>query len=161
MKIGEKIIKVFISDDGKEFATQELCQTHEQSEKALSFCAELNVKIKAEWELTISKIKQEWITLPQLHDTFLNEMKDKNSINMKTGQISGWWESIDERGNPVPFPIIVSVSDFGPKDTMAHVLAKLEIFPSVGEARKNGHNKPIKLGEYFLMKRTKRILIQE
>jgi hypothetical protein len=39
------------------------------------------------------------------------------------------------------------------KNTMAHIMFELGIFKSVGEARKNGWNKPLELGEFCVTKK--------
>lgn len=98
--------------------------------------------------------------LEPVDQDWLDELKKKNIEFMKS-QNGVWWESLDDRNNPVPFPIVVSKSSFGDRQTMAHVLVSIGIFPSLSEAKKNGgwDKKPIVLGEIKAKK--KRILIKE
>lgn len=58
----------------------------------------------------------------------------------------GWWASVDNHGNPIPHTKVLFVEDFHDKATMANIAAEVGAFPSVNIARKNGYNKPIKLG---------------
>lgn len=43
--------------------------------------------------------------------------------------------------------------------TMAHVLVKVGVFKSAGEAKRNGWNKPIEVGEYCVTKRKVKFII--
>ncbi len=49
--------------------------------------------------------------------------------------------------------LTISLQDLPPGATMANVMVKLGVFPSVTQARKNGWDKPIELGEQLLTKR--------
>ena len=56
-----------------------------------------------------------------------------------------------------------SLSDFAEvkNPLMAHVMAKAGIFPSVGQARKNGWDKPLVAGEWTVTKKKIRIIVKE
>lgn len=56
-----------------------------------------------------------------------------------------------------------SMGDFADIKTplMAHVMAKAGIFPSVGQARKNGWNKPLITGEWTVTKKKIKIIVEE
>lgn len=55
--------------------------------------------------------------------------------------------------------MIINVKDLPPNPTMAHVMVKLGVFPSVNQAKKNGWDKPITLGEHILTKKKVRVQI--
>lgn len=46
------------------------------------------------------------------------------------------------------------------KPLLAHVMHKAGIFPSVGQARKNGWNKPLAVGEWTVTKKKIRIVVK-
>jgi hypothetical protein len=57
--------------------------------------------------------------------------------------------------------VIVNISDFPPNATTAHVAAKLGLFPSIGQARKNGWTEPLEVGKIIKAKKgTMRIILQ-
>ncbi|RYD63095.1 MAG: hypothetical protein EOP83_12980 [Verrucomicrobiaceae bacterium] len=58
---------------------------------------------------------------------------------------------------PIPPAPVISVGTLGAQATMAHVMALLKVFPSVGQARKNGWDKPITLGDHTLTKKRIRV----
>lgn len=57
---------------------------------------------------------------------------------------------------------VFSLSDFAEvkNPLMAHVMAKAGIFPSVGQARKNGWNKPLVVGEWTVTKKRIKITVR-
>lgn len=65
----------------------------------------------------------------------------------------GW--DLDEKGMPLPGAIVFSKSELESqgKTLMAHIMAELKIFPSVGQARKNGWDKPLTLGDFTVTKK--------
>lgn len=69
----------------------------------------------------------------------------------------------DESGEALSPFIVFSKSDFESKNKllMAHIVTELGIFKSVNDARKNGWNKPIELGEFCLTKKKIRFRIVE
>lgn len=70
-----------------------------------------------------------------------------NDAKMR-GFIGVFWVDIDAKGNPIPFPIRLKRADFHAKATMANVAVEIGAFPSLTEAKKNGKNQPITLGEH-------------
>lgn len=58
--------------------------------------------------------------------------------------------------------LVFSLSDFADvkNPLMAHVMAKAGIFPSVGQARKNGWNKPLTEGEWTLTKKKIKVTVR-
>lgn len=92
----------------------------------------------------------------------LEQIIRENDEKMK-GFTGIWWERI-ENGVPIPFPIVVDKSEFHDKSTTAHIAVKIGLFDSVSEARRAGHNSPIRIGEIrFKNKKLgiKRVIITE
>lgn len=58
---------------------------------------------------------------------------------------------------------VFSLSDFADvkNPLMAHVMAKAGIFPSIGQARKNGWDKPLTSGEWTVTKKKITIRVEE
>ena len=83
-------------------------------------------------------------------------VKRSNLISRELGVRYGWWDEYDENG-PLPPAKTVSMSAYVGK-TMAHVMADVGFFASVGEARKNGWNRPIEQG-LFKVGKNKRVKI--
>jgi hypothetical protein len=87
-----------------------------------------------------------WALLRNLdprEELFLLEAKRRNLFGFEHGVRQGWWRSWTEKG---PFqPKKARADDFSNR-TMAHVMAELDLFPSVGQARKSGWDVPISLG---------------
>lgn len=54
-----------------------------------------------------------------------------------------------------------SISEFEPHEIMAHAVVKCGIFASVSEAKRNGWNKPIEIGEFFFKKKGIKLIITE
>ena len=81
---------------------------------------------------------------PEEIEWFKN-LKRKNNSNLE--KFSGkFWETV-QNGIPMPFPITIHMSSLHPKATTAHIAVDIGLFRSVTEARKAGHNNPIKPGE--------------
>lgn len=57
---------------------------------------------------------------------------------------------------------VFSLSDFAEvkNPLMAHVMAKAGVFPSVGQARKNGWNKPLVVGEWTVTKKKIKVIVR-
>jgi hypothetical protein len=72
---------------------------------------------------------------------------------------AGIFESVADDGTPIPHPEQFSIAALGPGATMAHVLVALGIFPSVGQARRNGQTGPLVLGRHVIGKKRIRIEI--
>lgn len=89
-------------------------------------------------------------------EEFIERLKTHNQASLEWGVTQGWWESVDNRGNPVAFPQEFSQSEH---PTMATIMVALEVFPSVNQARKNGWDTPTELGIHTLTKKRLRIKI--
>jgi len=73
-------------------------------------------------------------------------------IDMELGVRMGWWEDWDRNG-PVDATQTFRMSQFGDEPQLAHILVELKIFPSLTQARKNGFDKPLTLGDHVFTKR--------
>jgi hypothetical protein len=85
-------------------------------------------------------------------------VKAKNTADIEA-MVGIWWDKV-ENGVPIPFPtafeLCTNENFIGPLDafqfrksaTMADLVVRIGLFPSLSEARKAGHNKPITLGEH-------------
>lgn len=94
--------------------------------------------------------------LNETHEDFVARMRYENSLAMQEGVLLGWWDEIDEKGNPVKYTRL-KMTD-GPM--MSHALVKAGCFVSVSQARKAGWDKPIAPGKYKIGKH-KPIWIEE
>lgn len=93
---------------------------------------------------------------------WFENLKKKNNETLNNWN-GIFWDTV-EKGVPIPFPIIFKISDFHEKASMADVLVKIGLFPSLTEARKAGHKQPIKTGEFRFRNGKfgiKRIIIEE
>ena len=87
-----------------------------------------------------------------------------NFVGFEFGVRMKWWEDWDKK-QPIPFPVMVDKEVMLSQNVkfMSQLLVRLEIFPSVSEAKKAGWNKPIEVGEFFVkhdgFKRT-RIIVE-
>lgn len=115
-----------------------------------------------------------------MSEEFIEKIRADNKENMETGIKWGWWPSLNEKGEPNPWPIIVDLTErtifkqvatkamrekfaLGLPENMkfmSQLLSHLEIFSSVSEARKAGWNKEIVPGEYWFNKKTKHVIIK-
>jgi len=96
--------------------------------------------------------KQEWLlTTKMKSDNFLIE-----------GMNRGWWEIDPVNMVPTRPAIKVSIADMVAqnKTLMAHLMVDLGFFPSVGQARKNGWDKPLELGRHELGPKKKRAFVE-
>jgi len=92
---------------------------------------------------------------------WLKELKERNRDGILAGAERGWW-SVDSEGNPRKPGLEISIRDMQSqnKHLMAHLMVDLGFFPSVGQARKNGWDKPLELGTHELGPRKKRITVE-
>jgi hypothetical protein len=91
---------------------------------------------------------------------FLDRIVRENRENIKhLADFHGW--GLDEHGLPLPPIQTFSKAAFEAenKKLMAHVLVEVGIFKSVGEAKRNGWDKPIETGEFCLTKRKVRFKV--
>lgn len=75
--------------------------------------------------------------------------------------LAGDWDIVVEGGEirPVAKAIEFNISDFPENAMMAHVMRRAGVFGSVGEARRNGWNRPIAPGLYLVGKDKRRVLV--
>lgn len=103
------------------------------------------------WTPSIPSSKQEW------------EIETKISMieGIEWGEQKGYWD-IDPRGNPQRLPDRFSISAMAEegKTLMAHLMVDLGFFPSVGQAKKNGWDKPLELGRHELGPKKKRAFVE-
>lgn len=84
-------------------------------------------------------------------DTFIAAVRNRNLAGAEYGRRCGWWRDYTAGGDPLPLPRVVEMRGYEGK-TMAHVMADLGWFKSVGEARRNGWDKPVAPGLYSVGK---------
>ena len=105
--------------------------------------------------LSHDELRQERERLSQLTDqSWLESIQTKNKLNVIKGCLDfSWWE-LDENLDPVKL-VQVTLNSF---PSMSHMMEHHKMFPSVSEARKNGWNRPMEIGEFLLKK--KRVLFR-
>lgn len=86
-------------------------------------------------------------------EAFLQKLKQERPKEMKLA--NGETLLFDDDGNALPTMKIFSINKLlaDNKNTMAHIMFELGIFKSVNDARKNGWNKPLELGEFCVTKK--------
>ena len=112
--------------DDAEFAQEwdEMVQTWWPSQEQLALLDDLTIEC--------------WATLRPLdtrEDVFLLDLRRRNLFGLEHGVRQGWWRGWNQSGPWKPRQVLAA--DFAGQ-TMAHVMAGLALFPSVGQARKNG-----------------------
>ena len=92
---------------------------------------------------------------------WLARMKERNSSAIAEGVDRGWWD-LSPNGDPQKPAKKISIAEMlsQNKTLMAHLMVDLGFFPSVGQARKNGWDKPLELGRYELGPRKKREFVE-
>lgn len=91
---------------------------------------------------------------PDGKDGFISFLKCKIVDDLEDlAEQFGW--DLDPNGMPLPGAVVFSKSELESqgKTLMAHIMAELKIFPSVGQARKNGWDKPLELGDFTVTKK--------
>jgi hypothetical protein len=85
---------------------------------------------------------------------FVSWINQKNLEDIQDLADSGLFE-VGPDGMPAPAAAVFSKSalEAEGKTLMAHIMAELKIFPSVGQARKNGWDKPLELGDFSVTKK--------
>jgi len=99
---------------------------------------------------------------PEKHAAFMEDLRRRNEEAIIEGFLDGWWD-LDEDGNMVAPAQVFHISDFAEvkNPLLAHVMAKAGIFSSVGQARKNGWEKPLTVGEWCVTKKKIRIRVEK
>ena len=95
-------------------------------------------------------------------EVFIQNMRMRHALSIRVlASLHGW--DLDGNDNPLPPPSIFSMAELASERAvlMAHVMHKLGIFKSVGEAKRNGWDKPIELGDFTVTKKKIRFRIVE
>lgn len=71
------------------------------------------------------------------------DLRRRNLFGQEHGVRQGWWRGWTQQGPWKPRQVLAA--DFEGR-TMAHVMAELKLFPSVGQARKAGWDGPVAAG---------------
>ena len=95
---------------------------------------------------------------PVEHEKWQAEIEQRIIDGKIEGFLDGLWD-LDDNGEMAPFPIVIDSATLPENALMAHVLAKAGIFPSVGQARKNGWDRPLEKGLIVVTKRKIRIKV--
>lgn len=104
----------------------------------------------------LAQAKQWRIKHPQEWQRWFDDIKQQNRQSVVDGTEMGWWE-VDQDGNMLAPTIVVDSKQLPENAVMAHVMKEAKIFDSVGEARRNGWNKPLTKGVITVTKRKIRI----
>jgi len=114
----------------------------------------------AKWEETQEAGRKWREANPEEHAAFVAEIKERNQEGVIEGHLNGWWD-LDENGNMAAPAQVFKISDFTDvkNPLMAHVMVAMGIFPSVGQARKNGWDNPLVVGEWTVTKKKIRVKV--
>ena len=98
---------------------------------------------------------------PRTKEDWLNKIKHEAKEGIMRGVNMGWWD-LSPDGDPQKPARKISISAMQAenKTLMAHLMVDLGFFPSVGQARKNGWDKPLELGRHELGPRKKREFVE-
>ncbi len=159
MEKRQKLIDVWVTDDGVEHASKhaaELHVVHLNEAKELSAQQRRNAQTEAEHKANAERMRSRFIDHPEELEAFLHLLHAAHMVFMNQGVAAGWWADVKPTGDPIPNPKIVKISDLDKHETlMAHVVhGVLGMFESVTEAKKNGWNKPVQEGDFWLNKKT-------
>lgn len=183
----QKLIDVWEASDGSEHLTEWACTIHEEKlleVKGLTEQQERNRQTDLENQRRVEEQRQWDRDHPEEAAARDETIREQNRLNMLKGIEWEWWESVDAKGNPVPWPevFVLSTREIRQfiwksasninlngwktigvleerENTMAHLLARLGVFDSISDAKRNGWDKPIVEGEFWLQKRTKRVMV--
>ena len=110
------------------------------------------------WTIVLDSDEEFWG--PDGKEGFLAWIDKTNKEAVQDLADQGLFE-VGSNGMPAPFAIRFSKSglEADHKTTMAHIMAELKLFPSVGQAKKNGWDKPIELGEHVVTKKKIRFIV--
>lgn len=162
MQRGKKTVDIFIAEDGTEFFKELECLRHEEKlaeRENLNFIQQINAREQERQRQLVLVIEADWATHPEKREAFIAECKAKSDAALQRGVDEGWWESV-AAGNPIDFPIIIKKSELAPNETtMAHVMFKAGMFPSISDAKRNGWDKPIECAVFFFKKKGKKVQV--
>lgn len=94
-------------------------------------------------------------------EEWLLEIQIRNIRGIAHGELMGWWD-VDNQGNPQQKATQVSIAEMQAqnKTLMAHLMVDLGFFASVGQAKKNGWDKPLEIGRHELGPKKKRAFVE-
>lgn len=143
----------------KQIELELAARTDDSPVMSQDFVQASKIEVELERLANQEKIQKEWEDNPELKEAFLADIHQRNQDAVIEGFLEGWWELVEDGQMKSP-PLVFKLSDFAEvkNPLMAHVMAKAEIFKSIGQARKAGWNKPITIGEWTVTK--KKIIIK-
>jgi hypothetical protein len=99
---------------------------------------------------------------PLTRRQFILCLQMKSDRFLTQGVIAGWWSLDPVTMTPVRKAQSISIAEMAKenKTLMAHLMVDLGFFPSVGQARKNGWDKPLEPGRHELGPKKKRIIVE-
>jgi len=151
-------IKISSLQETIDDSRQQIKEIQEQREEIVSA---LTIQRRDEERAIIVAKGQKWKEEnPEKHAAFLADIRQRNQEGVIEGFLEGWWD-LDDDGNMAAPPLTFSIADFADvkNPLMAHVMKEAGIFPSVGQARKNGWEKPLTIGEWCVTKKRIRIKV--
>lgn len=88
--------------------------------------------------------------------------RDAQDTYLRDMAVIGWWDIENDRGSlrALGKPIEIDITDLPEDALMAHAMHAAGLFESIGEARRNGWNKPIAAGLYAVGKPRRRVVIK-
>lgn len=103
--------------------------------------------------------------LPHTKQSWLLWLQCKHNAQIQAWADAGWWDletSPDGDLIPIKKATQVSIADMAAqnKTLMAHLMVDLGFFASVGQAKKNGWDKPLELGRHELGPKKKRAFVE-
>lgn len=104
---------------------------------------------------------QAWLESdPDGYWAFVESIRERCRQGILAGAEQGWWD-LDEQGEMMSPAQVFRMSDFAEvrNPTLGHVMAAAGLFPSVGQARKNGFDEPLRVGEWTVTKKRIRIRV--
>ncbi len=98
---------------------------------------------------------------PSTNENWLDRMMYRNQRGLERLSKLGLFDLDPDTGEPLSPMIVFSKTKLVEenKTLMAHIMVDLKLFPSVGQARKNGWDKPIEVGGYSVTKKKIRFRI--
>lgn len=164
MEKKQKLIDIFVAKDGREFFREIDCVMHEEGlvhAKLASDQQLRNQQTERENAIRVQKARDEWDALSEAEQADIRaERRVKMIQAMEFGVEQGWWPSFNDKLDPQPWPKIIKISELNSNETtMAHIVAKIGVFESISEARKNGWNKPVQKGEFWFKKKTVHLIV--
>lgn len=108
-------------------------------------------KLKALTNSELNYVRRLQLPVEAPQEMFCRNLWLRNLAGLEWGRRNGWWQAYGEDG-PDPPAIQINAEDFEGK-LMAHVMVAAGFFTSVGEAKRNGWDKPVVAGRYKVGRR--------